>query len=149
MHSIPWTNTQSQHDLSFVLTYSNTGQDPPESCVFTFVCAIGTILSKLSFGEGCSYCTLGFLTSGNPGIFNSHCECLLPLALVIVCLRYKHLHHYYHSTVPWMHCTNVFSAAVGLLSALGLLLVGSFQVQYCGSTHGGPGRYSAVSLPCF
>ncbi len=54
-----------------------------------------------------------------------------PVVLVVLCLRYRHLHHYYHRSMPEMHCLNMISLIAGLISAVGLLTVGSFQV----STH--------------
>ena len=52
-----------------------------------------------------------------------------PVVLVVLYLRYRHLHHYYHRSMPEMHCMNISSLVSGLISALGLLIVGSFQVS--------------------
>jgi len=48
---------------------------------------------------------------------------------MVMSLRYKHLHHYYHHSIRGMHCLNLISTIIGVFSVLGLIIVGSFQVS--------------------
>ncbi len=71
----------------------------------------------------------------------------LPVVLVVLCLRYRHLHHYYHRSMPEMHCVNTSSLVAGLISALGLLTVGSFQVSVPHTHHSSLSIVSIIPLP--
>lgn len=51
------------------------------------------------------------------------------LALLIMYIRFQHIHQYYKVSVAKVAVMNIIIFFIGLLSVLGFLLVGAFQVK--------------------
>ncbi len=50
------------------------------------------------------------------------------LVLAIMYIRYKHIHEHYKESTARVTCCNTLGIVIGVLSVLGMLIVGSFQV---------------------
>ena len=96
--------------------HSDTGGLPPESCVFTLVISIGAVASTFVFIHHVDLVT--YISR-------------YTLVFFIVIIRSKQLRHYHDdfTCMSWINLLNLISLVFGLLSALGLILVASFQVS--------------------
>lgn len=60
-------------------------------------------------------------------IFTLICSISSFLLFLVVCVRFKHIHHFYYESVTHIKRWNTAGLVFGILSAFGLLVVGSFQ----------------------
>ena len=56
------------------------------------------------------------------------------VGLVIVYIRYKHVHQFYRTLVTRLGVTNTVAYIFGIITVFGLIMVGSFQVRILWNT---------------